>query len=185
MARDLTAGMATEVAAASLTPILLVEFLFDSGPLRLWSGYRDLPWNSVTWTGNGDLLAVSEVVETAETTAQGMTFTLSGVNAAILSLVEGEDCQNRVARLYLGALDSGGAVIADPYEARRLLMSHMEDVDDGAGVTVVLFCEDVLADFERPVERRYTNQDQHLDYPDDDFFEFVPDLQEREIVGEL
>lgn len=184
MARDLTAGMVTEMKAVRKEPLLLVEMLFDSGALRLWTGYGDLSFNGFTWTGTGHLLAISPITETAETKQSGMSFVLSGVPSSILSLVEGEDYQGRTLRIYLAMRTAAGALVASPYESRRLRMDTMEDVEDGDTATITLTAQDETA-FERPVERRYTNEDQHLDFPNDDFFEFVPDLQEKEIVGRV
>ena len=183
MVRSLTGTFKAELTAVRKEPIFLYEALFDSGPLRLWTGYGDIPWNGFTWTGSGHLLRVTTVEETTEMRAPGAVFTLSGVPTSILALVAGENYQGRVVRQYLGFLDAAGAVVADPYEMRRYLMDTMTDSEDGETATVVMTAENALVDLERPVERRYTPEDQKLVDAADTFFDFVADLQERPIVG--
>lgn len=183
MARGTTTAFDTELTATTKRPFLLFEALFDSGPLRLWTGYGDLTWNGFTWTGSGHLLEVSSVEETTDIRAPGATFVLSGVPSSILSLVDGENYQGRTVKQYLGFFDSAGNIVADPYEMRRYLIDTMEDRDDGVNVVVTMTAENALVDLERPAERRYTPEDQKLIDSQDTFFDFVADLQERPIVG--
>lgn len=183
MARAMTTAMKTALGAIVKRPFGAIEFDFDSGALRLWTGVGELVWDAKTWTGSGKLLRLSNAGETAETKAVGGVFTLSGVDSAILDLVEGENYQGRVVRMWIGLFDEAGAIIGDPIEVKRWLMDVMEDRDDGATATITLTVEDVLARLERSNERRWTYEDQALDDLDDRFFEFVPDLQEKEIIG--
>lgn len=185
MVRSLTTDFKTELTATRKEPIFLFEGLFDSGALRLWTGYGDISWDSKTWSGSGNLASISPVEETTDIQAPGVAFKLSGIPSAILALVDGEDYQGRTCSLWLGFLDSDGDVIADPYEVFRGLMDVMEDVEDGITATVTLRAENALVDLERPVERRYTPEDQKLVDADDTFFDYVADLQERPIVGKV
>lgn len=185
MARAMTSNMQTALQARVKRPFGLVLFDFDSGALRLWTGVGPLAWDGETWTGSGHLLKLADAGETAETKAVGGQFTLTGVDSAILDLVEGENYQGRTVRLWVGLFDDAGAIIADPVEVKRWLMDVMEDRDDGKTAQVTLSVEDVLAELERSHERRWTDEDQKLDDADDRFFEFVADLQEREIVGNV
>jgi hypothetical protein len=45
-----------------------------------------------------------------------------------------------------------------------------------------LTAESRLIDLERSRERRYTSEDQKIDYPNDKGLEFIADLQDKEIV---
>ena len=130
-------------------------------------------------------MEISPIEETTSIQAPGTVLKLSGVPSSILTLVDGEDYQGRVCRIYLGFLNSSGAVIADTYEIFRGLMDVMEDVEDGVTATVTLRAENALVDLERPVERRYTPEDQKLVDATDTFFDYVADLQERPIVGKV
>lgn len=185
MARDLTAAMITELKAKTKQPFFMFEALFDSGALRLWTGYGELTHFGQTWTGAGHLLSMSQVEETTQVTAPGAVFKLSGLPSSILTLVAGENYQGRVVKQYLGFLDSSGAVVVDPYEMRRYLIDVMTDEEDGETATITLSAENALADLRRPVERRYTPEDQKLVSATDTFFDYVADLQDRPITAKV
>src|SRR3990167_4009783 len=116
MARTLSAAMVTEVTAAQLKPIFLVDLVFDTDPLYAWSGYGTLSWNGNDYVSAGELLQISAIEETAEIKAAGIQLVLSGVPSSLLSVALGEDYQGRTARLYIGALDASTppAVVVDP-----------------------------------------------------------------------
>jgi len=175
--------MVTEVTATLKRPILLAHFEFDSGSLRLWNGAGDLTWDGETWTGSGTLLKVSRVTETTDIRAVGLQFVLTGVPSAILDLVDGEDYQGRPAYMWVGMLDSAGAVVADPKEIFRGFMDVMTDEDDGETATVTLDCENEIITGQRAKEWRWTSEDQKLIDSDDTFCDYVADLQEKEITG--
>lgn len=187
--RDLTAGMLAELGAAKLRPILLYEGVFaaqgsppDDGYLRLWSGTGTVSWNGYLWTGAGNLLAISPLQETSEIQATGFTVTLSGMPSANIATALAATRQGMLGNIWLGCLTQAGAVIADPFLARqgRLDVPSIDDAGDTCTISVQY--EDRLVDLERPRERRYTNEDQHLDYPLDQGFEFVPALQDAQAV---
>jgi hypothetical protein len=182
MARNLTSGLVAEVTAQSLRPILLAEFLFDSSSLRLWTGVGNLSWSGETWTGAGDLGAVSPIGETSDMKAVGATFTLSGVPASMISIALSEPYQGRIARLYFGALDANGAVVVDPYIVFEGFLDVMEIEESGETATISVTSENALVALERPRERRYTAEDQKIDYPDDKGFEQVPALQDFNFI---
>lgn len=180
--RALTAGMITEVQTTPLRPILFFEGEFVSGGspawLRLWTGYGTIAWNGQSWLGAGDLIAVAPLSETTEIRAEGFAVTLSGQPSANISLALQSMKQGRSGKIWLGALDASNAIIADPYLVRagRLDVPKISDAGDSCSITVQY--EDRLIDLERPRERRYTHEDQQIDYPGDLGFEYVASLQE-------
>ncbi len=181
MARDLTAGMATEVTAELLRPIVLIKLAFDGGELNLWNGIDDLSWSGDTYSGAGDLLGISAIEETQELRAVSASLQLSGVPASIISTALAEDYQGRSCKIWLAALDDTGAIVADPYLQfdGRMDVMRIEEGADTAIITVSI--ESRLIDLERPRNRRYTDEDQQAEHPGDRFFEFVPALQEKEV----
>lgn len=182
MSRNLTSAMQTEVAGNKVRPLVLVKFEFDSGDLRLWNGYRPLTFNAEVYTGSGNLLEVSGVQETQALKAAGVTFTLSGIDAAAISVAMDEDYQGRPVTLWFGAMDASDNIIGDAFRQFQGFLDVMTPVDDGLTATISVTAENELVDLERPRLRRCTDEDQELDYPGDRFFEFVPGLQEKEIV---
>jgi hypothetical protein len=179
MARALTAGMATELAAAQLRPLLFYEGEFASGFLRLWSGIGTITWNGQSWTGAGNLIAMSPITETADVRAVPMTCTLSAVPSAILSLVIGQARQGKPGKVWFGAMDAAGAIIADPYLAfvGRLDTPTIEESGETGRVSITY--ENRLIALERPRTRRWTHEDQQIDFPGDIGFEYSASLQDQ------
>jgi len=184
--RDLTVGMAAAIAAGTVRPAILYEGVFVSGGvdqyLRLWTGVGDLSWNGYTWTGGGQLLAISPIEEASEVRAVGFTVTLSGMPSALIANALTNARQGKPGTLWLALFDSAGAVIADPYQLQGGRLDFTIIEDNGDTCTIGAQYESRLVDLERPRERRYTHEDQQLDYPGDLGFEYVASLQDKQIV---
>ena len=54
--------------------------------------------------------------------------------------------------------------------------------DGGDTATIKLTAESRLIDLDRSRERRFTSEDQKIEFPDDKGLEYVDDLQDKEIV---
>ncbi len=182
MTRSMTPAVSGEVAASRLTVVLFAEFLFDGGPLRVWSGIGEITWNGAVWTGAGDLGAVSAVTEAAEVRADNLTFTLSGLPASTIAIALAEPYQGRTCKLHIGFLDGAGAVIADPVTVFVGRMDVMTISEERNKAVLSVVAENRLIDLERPRIRRYTDQDQKSEYPNDRGFEYVAAMQEKKIA---
>lgn len=182
MSRGLTSAFKTAAAAGNVVPALLGHFDFTGGIVRVWTGLGDLSWGGDTYTGLGDLVAVSPVQETNETRSNGMSFTLNGIPSAMVTRILGEGYRGRAAKLWLALFDSSGAIIADPL----LLFSGRMDQclldDSGATATCTITAESRLVDLQRPRERRRTDEDQQNLFAGDRGLEYVAGLQDKEIV---
>ena len=58
----------------------------------------------------------------------------------------------------------------------------MTITDSGDTSTIKVTVENRLIEFERSRQRRYTSEDQKIDYPNDKGLEFVAEIAEKEIV---
>ncbi len=182
MARDITTAMQTEVQAGAIQPFLLFEAFFDDETVRAWTGYGDLVWDGDTYAGTGTFLNVSEIEETTETKASGITVVLSGIPSELLSLALNGEYQGRILNVYLGAFNSSNAIISDPILLFKGRMDLM-DIQDGSETgSITLNVESRLIDLERARNRRYTAEDQKIDYPNDKGLDHVVSIQEIEIV---
>ena len=181
MARDLTAGVITQLQAASVEVGVLFEGEFASGWVRFWSGVGTLSWDGKSWSGVGTLLGISGIDETNEIRASGLTVSLSGVPSDLLSAALGDARSGKTGRVYL-AFFSSGSIVADPilqFEG-RLDVPAIEDGPDTA--TISISYESELIDLERARERRYTPEDQAIDFPGDLGFDYVAALQDAQIT---
>lgn len=207
MARNVSTQLQQAASASVVFPIIFVEAEFDSSTVRMWSGIGDLSWDAKTWTGGGSLLNVSSIEESTEVKAVGTRVSLSGIPSELLSLALQEDYQGRNLKVYLGAFtdentfllnqdgsimlkEDGGKIIAvdeqDIIAEPIIIFSGRMDImtinEGGDTSTVEVTVENRLIDFERTRERRYTSEDQKIDYPNDKGFEFVTSIQDTEIV---
>ena len=182
MSRSLTSSMQTAVTADLVRPIILVECAFDSGDLNLWNGIGTLTVSSTDYVGAGTLLAIGEIAESSELQANGITVTLSGITDPLLAKARDEDYQGRELTVKLGAMDSSNGVISSPVTVFSGFMDTMVINDSSETATIQIAVENRLIEFERTRVRRYTAEDQKIDYPTDKGLEFVAEMAEKEIV---
>jgi len=176
MARSVTAALNTQLTAVELEPFFLVDLEFDSGTMRFWTGIRPLTWNGNEYIGAGNLIGISQIAETAEVRAVGVSLTMSGFPAEIISIALSEAYQGQPVKIRFGAMSSD-AVVADPYLVFDGRMDVMTIDDSGSTATVSLSVESRLIDLERPRLRRYTPEDQKTNFPEDTGMDFVPTIQ--------
>ena len=182
MSRSLTSAMESAVTADLVRPITLVQCAFDTGNLNLWSGIGDLTVSGVDYVGAGSLLSIGEIAETSELSANGITVTLSGVTSPLLSKARDEDYQGRELKVLLGAMDAVNGVISNPVVVFSGFMDTMVINDGGETSTIQVTVENRLIEFERTRVRRYTAEDQKIDFPTDKGLEVGAEMEEKEIV---
>lgn len=182
MSRDLTTAMQAVATADLVRPFFLVALNFDNNPLYMWTGNGDLIHSGTTYVGAGDLLKISSFEEKSDLGAVGATITLNGCKTSLVQKARDEDYQGRTANIILGAFDASGSIISDPVTMFTGYMDIMS-INEGADysdITVTL--ESKILQLERTKERRYTDEDQKIDFPNDRGFEFVTAIQDKEIV---
>ena len=177
MSRDIAMVVANALGDNVIEPFFAVELMFDSGPLRLWSGIGAKTLDGEEYTGAGNFLRVSDIQETAEIQAAGATLTLSGVPSELLSLALNEPYQQRRARIFFGLMGAADDM-AEIFTAR---MDQMTLAEEPETCTIQLTVENILVDLERARVARYTNNDQQSRFPGDKGLEFVESLQKREV----
>lgn len=181
MARDLPSAVQTALQTSALRPVVFFEALFPSGAVRLNSSKVNLSIDGNTYTGISSLGAVSEISETVDEGANEARFTLAGDPAGI-ALALADNPRGILVRSYLGFLDGSNALIDAPTVEFSGFGSHFL-VDPGAEVsTVTLVCYDETGDQERPLEERYTDQDQKRMHPGDRGLEYVADLPNKQFT---
>jgi len=187
MSRALSAEMLAVATADIVRPIYLVKAEFDSTPpedrnLYLWSGFGDLTFDGKNYLGVGNLLSISAVDESTDLTATGASIVLSGIQSPLLAIARDEDYQGRPITIYLGALDDTGDLIASPTVLFSGFMDVMTISEAGETSTISVTAENKLIAFDRSYVRRYTAEDQKIDYPNDMGFEFVAKIADQEII---
>ena len=182
MSRTLSTEMQAVATAELVRPIYLVKMEFTSGNLFLWSGLGSLVYSGDTYVGTGDLMAISPIKESEELTANGVTFTVSGVKESLIQKARDEPYQGRKITLYLGAFDENADIISSPVVLFSGFMDVMTISDSGETSTITIAAENKLISFDRSSIRRFTAEDQKIDYPTDKGFEFVSKISQQEII---
>lgn len=202
MSRDLTSAILDRLEDGVVYPFFAVELLFDTGALYLWTGIGDLVYGGTTYTGTGNLLNISDVEETVEIAARGATLTLNGIPTEVLSLALTEPYQGRQCKIYFGLFNKSNLLTEDSayilledgskivLELEQLglaeifagYMDQMNISEQADTCDIELKVENKLVDLERARVRRYSSGYQKSVYPNDKGFDFVEDLQDKEIV---
>jgi hypothetical protein len=182
MSRDLASAAVTEISKNSIgEPILFADLDFPSGFVRAHTSLGTINWGGFDWLGVGTLGSVSAVEETSELQRRTLVYTLTGIPSAMISIVLGENYQGRKANLYLGFKDPAtGLLVATP----DLLDSGLLDVseiEEGDTISVTITAESRVAQWDRPVVRRYTDTDQKSRFPGDRGLEFIDQAAQKEI----
>lgn len=183
MARSIDSNTQAALVAPEVLPVFLFHAEFDEGDVYLWSGYGDLSWNSQTWTGTGTFGSVSEIEESTNIQANGVTVSLNGIPSSIISLALTYEYRGRPCRLYLGAVSvaTPNTLVGDPLMEFGGIMDVMSFEDSGETGSISISIENRLIDLSRARERRFTHEDQQIDYPGDLGLEYVAGLQDKEI----
>jgi hypothetical protein len=183
MSRSLTTAVADEVAKPAIMPVFFVEAEFSGGPIQLWTGMGSASWDGKTWTGLGYLLNLGPLSDTRNIEANGLSISLSGVPAELLSIATAEFIQGRACTVWLAVLDTQTyQIIPDPVRLNRARMDTISYARDGQTATITVTVENGLIDLSKPNVRRYTHEDQQRLFPGDLGLEFVAKLQGQEVA---
>jgi len=179
MSRDLTSGLITAFESSSVRIAIFVELQLASGTARFWSGVGDKTYDSNTYTGLGDLTGMEFPAETSSGAANGLNLSISGIRAENISFTL-ENYQYRPATIYLAALDSSDAIIADPYRIFDGFIDVMTIFDDEAQANISVKLEGYAYGV-GPSSSRYTNEDQKRSYATDTGLQYVRSLSQKTI----
>lgn len=182
MGRDLVTAYQNEVDGLSLNPAIFVQFQFSDGNLNLWSGYNDIVWNNQIFVGSGSVLAVDRIEETQEFRATSVSFSLNGIDSNLIAAALTASYQGRPAIMWFAVLNDNRSIVASPYQLFKGRMDIISFSDNGETADFNIKCESNIIDIRKARERRYTPEDQKIDYPDDMGLDFIPKIQDIEIV---
>lgn len=204
--RNISQNILDQYAAGSVSPVLFAEMFFDSGTLRLWTGYGTIEFDGDTYTGGGNLIGISPIDETQELQAKGIVCTLTGMPTSLIALALTNKTRGRRFNLYLGYAastyrigleDESGAILLEdesgyvvteseiletPYRIFSGLMDTIEITDNGETADMRLSVENILIVGQRQKVARYTDEDQRKRFPNDKGLSLINQLQDKELV---
>jgi hypothetical protein len=184
VSRNLPAPLDAAARAAVVRPFVAAEFFFDEGVARANTTPYNLSFvnaldETVEFLGVSKFGEISEINETAELAAQKISLRLYGIPRDMQGQMLATHYQGRRAHVYVGLLDEShlliGAILlfAGKIDNARIILGRQ------ASITVTLIS--MLADWERPRDRRYTKEDQAIDHPGDKFFDYVPIMIHKQV----
>jgi len=201
----LTRGINSTTAASHSDNATVTGNTILSAPLYFWTGIGDTTIDGITYTGTGNLMQISSIKETAEIQAAGANLTLSGIPADMLSLALSVPYQGRIGKIKFGLIDADNNLLELESAFNMLLESGIDiglenveqsnvlvdmfvgymdqmNIDESAETSIIsLSLESKLLDLDRPVIRRYNNESQKAVFPNDKAFEFLNDLQGKDL----
>jgi hypothetical protein len=177
MARSIPAGLMTALTSSTIQPYYAVEMLFDTAPVRFWSGLGDRVIEGNTYLGAGSLMGISDLEEVGDLSAKSATVTMSGIPSELVALALVEPYQRRLCRILLGEVS-----VSDAIEMFSGKMNVMTIEDAATSSTIALTIESRLVELQRAKPRRYNHESHVARYPGDNFFSYVADLQDRQVV---
>ena len=205
MSRDISSDLIETLSDDVIHPFFAIELFFDTSTLRFWSGVGELDFGDNTYTGSGNMIAVSAIDETSDISAQGARLTLSGLPSEMINLAINEPYQGRKCFIYFGTLDvtgdrltqQNGHLILNQDNSAILGEGDFRDtitqifsgyidqmnIDEGPETSQIsVAVESRLIDLQRPRNRRYTDANQKSRFPNDKGFEFVESLQQKKFA---
>lgn len=182
MSRAITSSFRSQVTASQLFPALFVQFKFNSGNLNLWTGLGLKTWNGLEFTGTGDALGVSTLSETQELRASSVSFAMSGIKSSVIALALTSEYQGKPVTMWFAVLDQNGNVIDSPYEVFSGRMDIISFQDNGQTSEFSIKCESSAIDIRKAKERRFTDEDQKINYPSDKGLEYMAKIQDIDVV---
>jgi hypothetical protein len=183
MTRSIGTDFQAQLDSSELQPFFAVSINYTD-PLNIWTGYNEITFGGVTYFPSGNLLGISAVDESADIRANGISISLSGLDNSIISSALTEDSQGKVVKVFFGVVatvSNETQVVDTPYQTFEGFIDTMSINEDGDGTVVAITVENKLIILERPVERRYTDQDQKEFFTDDKGLEFIDSLQDKSI----
>ena len=181
--------MSSAIAAPDVQPIIFVSIGLVGSTLYLCSAEGSVVWSGsppITWVGDGTLMGIGDIEQGPTPEPRGVIITLSAFNSTALSDIMSTDAGAPGAvtfrlglpvSIYIGAL-SGGSVIATPILYWQGYTDMATVTVDPKGALIALNCEGAFVTLNNPVDRRYTSQDQNMDWPSDLVYQFVFSIQD-------
>ena len=165
----------TAVTSGVVMPAILVDLTFVSGTKHVWSGVGPLAFNGNTYIGAGTLGSIGPIVESIELQADGTSVALSGIDPSLYAECLSDIQLGLPATIWFCILAGGFAYGYKAFEGQM----DKPSINTGAdAITIAIALENKLVNLQRPSARRYTTQDQYLDYPNDCGFSWVPMLND-------
>lgn len=183
--------IAAKLAGRTVAASLLVHMDFREEDRRFWFGFGGLEAGGHTWQGTGELIQIDGLEMPIGTVAPKATFTLSGIDAALVTLARNasDRVKDRRATIYIQFFDvtpddasvEPWSRLDEPFAVSSWLMDQMTYSAQGASErSISLTAESLWTNRRRPAFGLYTDRDQNKRFPGDRGLEQVPSLVQKQ-----
>lgn len=181
---NVSAELAALLQTNAVRVSTLVYFDFASGPIRVWAGFGEITAGGNTWSGLGELGAISEIEIPANGNAPTVTFTLSGVDPSLLApaLAQRVEVYDRTVQVFLQHFDASWIPVGDPLAIYTGRMSTIRaKAPDAASRVVEVTSEWEFTQRAIPAFGSLSDTDQKVRAPGDRGCEFVASMQSKTV----
>lgn len=184
--------VAAKLADRTIAASLLVHMDFRETPRRIWAGYGELQAGGHTWLGTGELVQIEGLEQPIGTVAPKTTFTLSGVDATLVTMARSasDRVKDRRVTVYIQFFDvtptdasvQPWSLLDAPYAIWSGIMDQMSYSAQGPGQrSITLSAESLWTNRRRPPYGFWTDRDQNSRFPGDRGLEQVVNLVAKTI----
>lgn len=182
MSREFTSELRAALRAQHVKLAAFASFHLRYALPRFWTGSGTVEAFGCKWTGLGHMAGISDIEETSELRATGVTFTLRGLpvytddGINLAQYVQFHAGSGGRVEAFMALFDLDAGTIID--EPRSLYVGRLETpqiIIDPAGQSfdVVIGAESVLVKLNRKPGQRLNEETQRALHPGDRGFEFV------------
>jgi hypothetical protein len=172
MARSLTTAVKNELATDSLNPVILIYLNLGTG-LRFTDHYKDITYDSNTYSASSLFLGLSNVSESSEVAVDSIVISFDGANQTIVSLILNSPYMEKEAEVYRGFLNSSQQLIADPFLLFKGRIESFNLDEDINTSSISLNIASHWSDFEKIKGRKTNTSSQQLHFSGDVGFDFA------------
>lgn len=154
---------AFDAALRGRRPLAVIcDIDMPDGMVRFWSGIGTLDYDGQTWTGAGVLSSIETSPKTTELRIDEVKLRLAGIGAGIVSDTD-FTCRNRIARLFIVALDNAQHVVGTPYPIDEISLDYpiIELAEDGTA-RISLVGQSGFWTLERSTDKAWSREEGNL-----------------------
>lgn len=179
MTRGVDTDTGTALNSSYFIAANFVKMDFPAGALRLWTGVGTVTFLSESYVGTGNLGQISEIEETMDLRAAGISLSLSGIPSELLSKVLQENIRNRSIKVWFAVLDSELEIEGDEILVFDGTMDTLSIDDQGESSVIQVTAESRMIDLGRPRTQVYTDEFQRTIDATDNSLEYLADLANK------
>lgn len=181
MARTIDNLTKIESKKSTLQSVALVEILHTVSPIRLHTGIGDLIYNSNTFQGIGTLGSISSINENTTMATASVDLSLSGIDTLLINTFNRKDIQNSNVTIWHGYINDLGELLVPVIVFNGFVNNTSVDIGKDTSVITVNVIDEFTR-WQKNLPKRYNNESQTADYPNDILFSRQTEMLQESIT---